>query len=493
MNKSGAAIRTAAPPGTRIAFVSGNFNIVHPGHLRLLKLAADASDILVVGLTPDSAPGVSVPIAMRLEGVRALSIVDHAVLLDVSVPEFIAQLRPDIVLKGKEFESAYNPETEVVASYGGKLLFASGDVQFASGDLLRHELAIKLPLPFLRDTKGFPERHGLTRRALHNLLEKIKGMRVAVVGDIIIDEYVLCDPMGMSQEDPTIVVSPIESQTFVGGAGIVSAHARSFGTEATLFTVFGEDSAAAYARTELEKMGVKVHGLVDQTRPTTRKQRYRAMEKTLLRVNHLRQHEISKELATQILKGLTAILPQIDLLMFSDFNYGCLPQGLVESISAEARKQGVFMTADSQASSQLADVSRFKNMALLTPTEREARLALRDTVSGLPVLAAKLRDTAIAENVVITLGEAGMMVHGRNRDSEYGTDRIPALNTTPKDVAGAGDSVFTAASMALCSGADIWLASYFASIVAALQIARVGNRPINRDEILSEIGQVDHT
>ena len=493
MNKSGAAIRAAAPPGTRIAFVSGNFNIVHPGHLRLLKLAADTSDILVVGLMPDSAPGVSVPIAMRLEGVRALSIVDHAILLEVSAPEFIAQLRPDIVFKGKEFESTHNPETEVVASYGGKLLFASGDVQFASGDLLRQELALKLPLPFLRDTKGFPERHGLNRRALHNLLDKIKGMRVAVIGDIIIDEYVLCDPMGMSQEDPTIVVSPIESQIFVGGAGIVSAHARSFGTEAALFTVFGEDSGAAYARTALEKMGVKVHGFVDQTRPTTRKQRFRAMDKTLLRVNHLRQHEISRELATEIFKGVTALLPQIDLLMFSDFNYGCLPQGLVESISGEARKQRVFMTADSQASSQLADVSRFRNMALLTPTEREARLALRDTVSGLPVLAAKLRDTAIAENVIITLGEGGMMVHGRNRDSEYSTDRIPALNTTPKDVAGAGDSVFTAASMALCSGADIWLASYFASIVAALQIARVGNRPINPDEILSEIGQIDRT
>ena len=493
MNKSGAAIRAAAPSGTRIAFVSGNFNIVHPGHLRLLKLAADASDVLVVGLTPDSAPGVSVPIAMRLEGVRALSIVDHAILLDVSVAEFIAQLRPDIVFKGKEFEGAYNPETEVVASYGGKLLFSSGDVQFASRDLLRHELALKLPLPFLRDAKGFPERHGLTRRALHNLLDKIKGMRVAVVGDIIVDEYVVCDPMGMSQEDPTIVVSPIEAQTFVGGAGIVSAHARSFGADAALFTIFGEDSTATYARAALEKMDVKVHGFVDQTRPTTRKQRYRAMEKTLLRVNHLRQHEISQELAAQILKGVTAILPQVDLLMFSDFNYGCLPQGLVESISAEARKRGVFMTADSQASSQLADISRFKNMALLTPTEREARLALRDTVSGLPVLAAKLRETATAENVVITLGEGGMMVHGRNRSSEYSTDRIPALNLTPKDVAGAGDSVFTAASMALCSGADIWLASYFASIVAALQIARVGNRPINRDEILSEIGQIDHT
>ena len=492
MNKSGAAIRAAAPKGARISFVSGNFNIVHPGHLRMLKLAADVSDILVVGLTPDSAPGVSVPSEMRLDSVRALSIVDHALVLDTSASEFIAQLRPDIVFKGKEFESTYNPEAEVVESYGGKLLFASGDVQFASQDLLRHELSLTLPLPFLRSAEGFPERHGLTRRALHNLLDKMKGLRVAVVGDIIVDEYILCDPMGMSQEDPTVVVSPIESQTFVGGAGVVSAQARSLGTEAALFTVFGEDDTATYARAALEKMGVKVYGIVDQTRPTTRKQRYRAMGKTLLRVNHVRQHEISKQLAAQILESVTSILPRIDLLMFSDFNYGCLPQSLVEPIAAAARKQGIFLAADSQASSQMADIARFKNMALITPTEREARLAVRDTASGLAVLATKLREAAVAESVLITLGEGGMMVHGRDRGGEYTTDRIPALNMTPKDVAGAGDSVFTAASMALCSGADIWLGSYLASIVAALQIARMGNTPIDIGEILSEIGQIDH-
>jgi rfaE bifunctional protein kinase chain/domain len=471
--------------------VSGNFNIVHPGHLRLLKLAADASDLLVVGLTPDSAPGVTVPGAMRLEGVRALSIVDHALILDVSVPEFITQLRADIVFKGKEFENTHNPEADAVEIYGGKLLFASGDVQFASNDLLRQELSLTLPLPFLRSADGFANRHGLTTRALHNLLDKMKGLRVGVIGDIIVDEYIICDPMGMSQEDPTIVVSPIESETFVGGAGIVAAHARSLGTEASLFTVFGEDETATYARGVLEEMGVKIHGVVDQTRPTTRKQRYRAMEKTLLRVNHMRQHEISKQLAAEILKSVVAILPKIDLLMFSDFNYGCLPQELVESISAAARERGVFTTADSQASSQMADVARFKNMALITPTEREARLAVRDTVSGLAILASKLRAAAMAENILITLGEGGMMVHGRNLNGEYQTDRISALNMAPKDVAGAGDSVFTAASMALRSGADIWLASYFASIVAALQIARIGNSPINIQDILSEIGRVE--
>ena len=131
-------------------------------------------------------------------------------------------------------------------------------------------------------------------------------------------------------------------------------------------------------------------------------------------------------------------------------------------------------------------------MALITPTEREARIAIRDMSSGLAILAANLREAAAAENVLITLGENGMMVYGRGQDGEYITDRLPALNMTPKDVAGAGDSVFTTVSMALCSGADIWLASYLGSIVAALQISKTGNNPININDIMSEINQIDH-
>jgi rfaE bifunctional protein kinase chain/domain len=485
-------IRSSTPAGARISFVSGNFNIVHPGHLRLLKLAAETADLLVVGVNPDSTPGVSMPASMRLDGVRALSIVDYAFLLQDSVTDVIASLRPDFVVKGKEFEGAYNPEAAAVESYGGKLIFSSGDVQFASMDLLRHEFSQPAAPPLLRGAEGFPQRHGLTKDALHKLLDKMSALRVAVIGDIIVDDYVMCDPLGMSQEDPTIVVSPIETQTFVGGAGIVSAHARSLGGRATLFTVFGADETAKYAREKLKAMDVNVHAIVDETRPTTRKQRYRALDKTLLRVNHLRQHAIGKQLADKLRDDVISVLPEIDLLMFSDFNYGCLPQELVDSIAAEARRQGVLMTADSQASSQMADISRFKNMALITPTERESRLALRDTASGLAVVAINLREAAAAENVMITLGEDGMMIHGRNRDGEYMTDRLPALNATPKDVAGAGDSVFTSTSMALCAGADVWLASYLGGIAAALQVSRVGNTPLEVKDIRFEINHIDH-
>jgi bifunctional ADP-heptose synthase (sugar kinase/adenylyltransferase) len=146
------------------------------------------------------------------------------------------------------------------------------------------------------------------------------------------------------------------------------------------------------------------------------------------------------------------------------------------------------MVADSQSSSQVGDVSRFQGMRLLTPTEREARLALRDFSSGLVVLAESLRKKARAQDVVVTLGAEGVLIqtHGA-RPEDFITDRLPALNTAPKDVAGAGDSLLIAASMGLAVGADIWQASYLGSIAAACQVGRVGNSPLSAAEVIAEL------
>jgi bifunctional ADP-heptose synthase (sugar kinase/adenylyltransferase) len=144
------------------------------------------------------------------------------------------------------------------------------------------------------------------------------------------------------------------------------------------------------------------------------------------------------------------------------------------------------MAADSQASSQMADISRFKGMALITPTEREARLALRDAESGLVVVADRLQRAAEAVNVVVTLGAEGLLIHAPGQGG-YRTERLPAFNTTPKDVAGAGDSFFTCVALALRLGVDIWTAAYLGSLAAACQVSRVGNAPLSVAELLTEI------
>src|SRR5579872_2920418 len=118
-----AEIKTLVGEGKRMAFVSGNFNIVHPGHLSLLNFAAECADFLVVGVNPDSSPGTLLPEHLRLEGIRAIGCVDAALLLPCPAEELIACLKPDIVVKGKEHEQHFNPEQTVVESYGGRLLF----------------------------------------------------------------------------------------------------------------------------------------------------------------------------------------------------------------------------------------------------------------------------------------------------------------------------------------------------------------------------------
>jgi rfaE bifunctional protein kinase chain/domain len=478
-------IRAKIGKTERIAFVSGNFNVVHPGHMRLLKFAAEQCDFLVVGVNPDWAAGVAVPLDLRLEGLESISLVDRVVQLSSAPEHFIALLQPDLVIKGKEFEGIENPEDAATALYGGKLVFSSGEMRFSSLDMLRREY-FETNFSTIRKPLEYPTRHNFDVLGLRRILPKLTGLRVLVIGDLIVDEYITCDPIGMSQEDPTIVVTPLDSKTFVGGAGVVSAHARGLGADVCYCTVVGADEAAEFALQSLSEYGVTAEAFVDDSRPTTRKQRFRANNKTLLRVNHLRQHPISSDVAEQMLVAISRQLPTTDLLLFSDFNYGCLPQELVDAVIEQASARGIMMAADSQASSQRADISRFKGMALITPTEREARLALNDFDSGLAAVSERLHDAARAATVVVTLGSEGVLVSG-SRNGELFTDRLPAFNTMPRDVAGAGDSLFTSVSLALCAGIDIWQGIYFGSLAAACQVSRVGNAPLTALDLLTEI------
>lgn len=480
-------IRQQVGESRRIGFISGNFNVIHAGHMRVLKFAAEACDTLVIGLKPDGAQGVTVPMALRLEALRAISYVHHAVEMREDASSFIAKLRPDLVVKGKEFATQFNPEEAVVDSYGGKLLFSAGELRFSTDDLIAKEFAGN-DRPSIQRPTDFPDRHGFGVGDLAKILPKFAGMRVLVIGDLIIDEYVNCEPLGMSQEDPTIVVTPINKKTFVGGAGIVSAHARGLGAEVEFLTVAGHDRQATYARENLARYNVTANVMIDRTRPTTVKARYRANGKTLLRVNDLRQHAVDEDLQAKMLRWIKSRIKQTDLILFSDFNYGCLPQPLVEAVIEAAQARKVLMSADSQASSQMADISRFRNMQLVTPTEREARLALhvQDAEAGIAVVASRLRDKANATNVVVTLGAEGLIVLGEKQGEER-LDRLPAFNTNPKDVAGAGDSLFTCMSMALVAGEDIWRSSYLGCIAAAIQVSRVGNIPIQHQEVMAEL------
>ncbi len=471
-----------------VVFVSGHFNVIHPGHLRLLRFAKECGKRLVVGVESDriAGPSAHVPQALRLEGVLSNTFVDEAFIFDESIVDVIARMRPDVVVKGKEHEARFNPEAAALAGYGGKLLFSSGETIFSSLDLIRREF-IELTTNTINLPREFLLRNNIDLSRLRQLIDGFSHLKLVVIGDLIVDEYITCQPLGMSQEDPTIVVTPIDSVSFVGGAGIVAAHATGLGAQVDFFSVTGRDEAREFSQEKLEEFHVRAHLLTDDNRPTTLKQRYRSKGKSLLRVSHLHQGAISADLQRALLVELRPAIEGADLVVFSDFNYGCLPQTLVDEITRLCKQHGVLLAADSQSSSQVGDIGRFKGMDLITPTEREARIAAKNHEDGLVVLAEKLRQQAEAKNVLLKMGEEGLLIHTRIGAEEIGTDQIPALNSHPKDIAGAGDSLLITAAMAMASGANIWEAGCLGSLAAAIQVGRVGNTPLKASELIGEL------
>jgi len=474
----------------RKIFVSGHFNILHTGHIRLLQFAKELGDVLIVGIESDRIAGEAAHIneKFRLEGVKLNNLVDEVILVDEPIVDFVKRIKPDIIVKGKEHELIFNPEKAILDEYGGKLVFSSGETIFSSLELIKKEfeltqnnIGIKLPIEYLN-------RHQIKKINLAQILTKFANLEICVIGDLIIDEYISCQALGMSQEDPTIVISPIDSRKFVGGAGIVAAHAAGLGANVNFISVVGNDNIYEYAKDKLSEYGVDFHLEIDNNRPTTLKQRYRCANKTMLRVSHLHQNAISIELQDNIYNYLLKIIDKINVLVFSDFNYGCLPQTLVDKIISLANLHNVYLAADSQSSSQIGDIARFKKMNLITPTETEARISTRNKEDGLIIMADKLKNISDPKSILLKLGENGLLIHTSiDNHTEWQTDKIDALNPFPKDVSGAGDSLLITSAMATACGANIWESAILGSLAAAIQVGRVGNIPMQLNELKSQI------
>jgi rfaE bifunctional protein kinase chain/domain len=473
-------------PRDKVVFVSGNFYALHPGHVRLLRFAAECGSQLVVGVNNGS-PGTGFPPPNeRAEALKELGFVDRVVLLENGLEPYLETLRPDIVVKGKEFEAQDNVEEPILRSYGGKLMFSSGESTYSARELILSDVQNDARLQ-LRVPKAYAIRHQCNAATIQALIDKFRGLKVVVIGDVIVDEYVNCTALGMSREDPTVVVSPQSTDRFIGGASIVAAHARAMGADVQFVSVVGKDQIGSYVADELEQLGVSTFLVEDDSRPTTLKQRFRAAGKTLLRVSHLRQHEIQKDLRATLRQKALAALKGAQILIFSDFSYGALPQTVVDDLTMYANQNRILIAADSQSSSQQGDIARFKRSALLTPTEHEARLALRDQVGGVAQIGHRLLETTDGSAAFITLGAEGILVVTRVVGGLDETDRLPAFNLNPVDVAGAGDSMLVSGAMTLAVGGTPWQAGFIGSIAAGIQTSRVGNVPIKNTDLIAAL------
>ena len=480
---------SAEKEGRRRVLCHGKFEVMHPGHTRHLEWARRQGDLLFVTLAEDTREWSSrVPVEARLENVAALAMVDHvAPVACLDATASIAAVRPDVLVRGVEYrtfrkEIAEREKAEL-GKHGGELVFSAGGAGYSL--LTSHAPAERNA--GRSSLSKLIERRDLKIQRLEEVLSSLSTLRVAVVGDCIVDEYIFCDALGMSAEDPVIVVRPRLTERYIGGAAIVAEHGHALGASTHFFSVIGDDAAGTFVTEHARGVGAHYHLLTDPSRPTTLKQRFLASGKKLLRVSYLEERPISEALGDELVRAIEPHMGELDLVILSDFSYGVNSQLVRERVCALARKHGVLVTADVQCSSQIATISRYRDIGLVTPTEREARMALWDMDGGLTDIGIRLLEQTGNRDLVIKLGENGLVIfngiwEGRSL-REVRTEYLSSFADEVHDPMGAGDALLAACSLALAAGANIFEASILGNVAAAVEVVRVGNVPVSRRDI----------
>ncbi len=489
-----AALIGPHPRAEKVIMCHGTFDIVHPGHVRHLLYAKSKGSILVASLTADAHITKGnfrpfVPQELRAFNLAALEVVDYVVIDPDPTPlANIAIIRPDYFAKGYEYgRDGIHPRTAeekvAVEAYGGEIIFTPGDIVYSSTKIME----VEPPAIATEKLITLLEAERLDFGGLRDALEKIQGLRVHVVGDIIIDSYTQCSLIGGMIKTPTISVRYQERKDFVGGAGIVAKHLTAAGAKVTLSSVLGDDPLAEFARRDLTEAGIECALITDPTRPTTNKNAIVAGGYHLLKVDTLDNRSISE----RILRRFVAALQDTpaDIVVFSDFRHGIFNRETTPPLTA-AIPAKVFRVADSQVASRWGNILEFSGFDLITPNEREARFALGDQDSVVRPLGLELYRRSASKTLILKLGERGLLTFRGIPVADEDVRSFFALDSFAEkvvDAVGAGDALLAYAALSLYATGSPVIASALGSFAAAVECEREGNIPVRREDLFGKL------
>lgn len=484
------------PRGKRIIMCHGVFDVVHPGHLRHLVYAKSKADLLVVSITSDQHIDKGkyrphVPHDLRAQNLAALEAVDF-VIIDTNPNPLanVAAIKPDFFAKGYEYVASGMPqkttaEAEVVAGYGGEMIFTPGDIVYSSSKLI--EMAP--PSIKLEKLLAVMDRFGLRFDDLRRAVDGLGGRRVHVVGDTIVDSLTETTLIGGQTKTPTLSVRLDQRRDFIGGAAIVAGHLAAAGSLVTFSTVLGDDPFRDFVLRELQRLGVDCDPVVDKTRPTTNKNAIVTDGYRLLKIDTVDNRTISNDVLERLRGSISRVAT--DCVVFSDFRHGIYNRRTIPAL-IKAIPAGVFRVADSQVASRWGNIVEFKGFDLITPNEREARFALGDQDSGVRPLASALYDAAECKTLILKLGDRGALTcrstDHESLDSYFVVDSFVERLIDP---VGAGDALLAYATLALMTTSSDAIATILGSIAAACACERDGNVTVVPDEVRAKIDHVE--
>ncbi|MEK7476967.1 MAG: PfkB family carbohydrate kinase [Candidatus Coatesbacteria bacterium] len=319
-------------------------------------------------------------------------------------------------------------------------------------------------------------------RRLASLLSRFAGKRILVVGDVILDEYLLGDVSRISPEAPIPVVQLREESVTLGAAGYTASHVQHLGGRALLCGVVGDDDAGARLRSLVRERGIDAAGIVtDRSRPTTIKTRIIAQHQQMLRIDRENTSPVSAADTGAMLSSIERAMPSVDGVICSDYDKGAFTPALIRGILRAARRARVPVAVNPKPRLTLA----FRGATVLSLNLSEASAVLHNALPDLAALVrggAELRKRLRSAGVIVTRHSDGLVCFGPGRPLV-----IPARAREVFDVTGAGDTVIAVTAMGLASGGRLADSIQLANVAAGIEVGKLGCALVSREEIGREL------
>jgi len=310
-------------------------------------------------------------------------------------------------------------------------------------------------------------------------IEAFNRCRVLVTGDLMIDEYLWGKVDRISPEAPVQIVSVTKKEFTLGGAGNVVNNIVSLGAKVSVIGVVGTGPDGYLLLKQFEELGVDISGIVQQKgRTTTKKTRIIAANQHVLRIDRETKEELSDNTAGFIAAFIEEKIPDVDVVLISDYGKGVITRGLLSGLLSVAKKYRKIVIADPKG----LDYSKYSGMSLLTPNKKEAALVAGLEIIDEPTLykaGEKILEKIAVERLLITCGKDGMVLFDRDKKP----DKIMAEARQVYDVSGAGDTVLAVLGLATAIGESFENSAYIANKAAGIVVGKMGTATVSQEEL----------
>lgn len=472
--------------GKTIALCHGVFDLVHPGHVIHLEQAKEMADILVVSITAARyvRKGPGRPYfddEMRMKVLAALECVDYVMLSEgYTVDDIIESVEPDIYVKGQEYAKASDDitgkiteEKALVEKHGGRLGFTSGQV-FSSTKLINTAMS-GLSDEVRHYMEDFKTRHDM--KEIKGYADKIKKMKVLVVGDVIIDKYTYCNVQGTMSKDMGYSARLSHSEEYLGGSVAIARHLATFTDDVTLMSIIGNEEEIRLRLFDELADRIKLNLTYSSTFPTIVKHRYltrnekREEYKKIFAVNNIPEAmRYEEEAYVGFKEKLRDKIVDYDVVFLCDFGHGLIDRETMEIVQKNAK----YLALNCQTNSTnkgLNIITKYTRADVFTLDQQELKLAYPEYSLDEQAALKKLSGHLSGGDGWLTRGSKG--AYGINNGV---IQACPAFTLNVKDTIGAGDAFFATAGIFTAAGAPVEIGTFIGNIGGALGANIVGNK-----------------